>query len=143
LARREGQWLDRSRLRRVAFFIRHLREETAYPAGWLYDRLANRFGGGQVFKDVDSIQLGDDFVEVTTRAVGSCDVLLALIGDQWLTISDKIHETCRRSSSMLVLGREPKEATRTFTCSANLTQVKDASDDAGPRPSSETSSLGT
>ena len=56
--------------------------------GWLSDRLADRFGGGQVFKDVDSIQLGDDFVEVITRAVGSCDVLLALIGDRWLTITD-------------------------------------------------------
>ena len=65
-----------------------VRQETAYPAGWLSDRLADRFGGGQVFKDVDSIQLGDDFVEVITRAVGSCDVLLALIGDRWLTITD-------------------------------------------------------
>ncbi len=70
-------------------FISYRREETAYPAGWLYDRLADRFGGGQVFKDVDSIQLGDDFVEVITSAVGSCDVLLALIGDQWLTITDE------------------------------------------------------
>jgi TIR domain len=69
-------------------FISYRREETAYPAGWLYDRLAAHFGGGQVFKDVDSIQLGDDFVEVITRAVGSCDVLLALIGDAWLTVTD-------------------------------------------------------
>jgi hypothetical protein len=68
-------------------FISYRREETAYPAGWLYDRLSSRFGG-QVFKDVDSIQLGDDFVEVITRAVGSCDVLLALIGEDWLTITD-------------------------------------------------------
>ena len=56
-------------------FISYRREETAYAAGWLYDRLARHFGGGQVFKDVDSIQLGDDFVEVITRVVGSCDVL--------------------------------------------------------------------
>jgi hypothetical protein len=69
-------------------FISYRREETAYPAGWLFDRLADRFGG-QVFKDVDSIELGDDFVEVITRAVGSCDVLLALIGDQWHTITDE------------------------------------------------------
>jgi hypothetical protein len=61
---------------------------TAYPAGWLYDRLADHYGGGQVFKDVDSIELGDDFVEVITRAVGACDVLLALIGEDWLTITD-------------------------------------------------------
>jgi hypothetical protein len=68
-------------------FISYRREETAYPAGWLYDRLSDHYGG-QVFKDVDSIQLGDDFVEAITRAVGSCDVLLALVGDQWLTITD-------------------------------------------------------
>jgi hypothetical protein len=70
-------------------FISYRREETAYPAGWLYAQLADHYGGGQVFKDVDSIQLGDDFVEVITRAVGSCDVLLALIGNQWLTITDE------------------------------------------------------
>jgi hypothetical protein len=70
-------------------FISYRREETAYPAGWLYDRLADHYGGGQVFKDIDSIQLGDDFVEVITRAVGSCDVLLALIGDEWLTVTDE------------------------------------------------------
>jgi uncharacterized RDD family membrane protein YckC len=69
-------------------FISYRREETAYPAGWLFDRLTGRFGGGQVFKDVDSIKLGDDFVEKITRAVGACDVLLALIGDQWLTMTD-------------------------------------------------------
>ena len=61
-------------------FISYRREETAYAAGWLFDRLADQFGDGQVFKDVDSIGLGDDFVEVITNAVGSCDVLLALIG---------------------------------------------------------------
>ncbi|HEY9355602.1 MAG TPA: toll/interleukin-1 receptor domain-containing protein [Arthrobacter sp.] len=70
-------------------FISYRREETAYPAGWLYDRLADRYGGGQVFKDVDSIQLGDDFVEAITRAVGSCDVVLVLIGDEWITIADE------------------------------------------------------
>jgi hypothetical protein len=69
-------------------FISYRREESAYPAGWLFDRLADRYGGGQVFKDVDSIELGDNFVAVITRAVGSCDVLLALIGPQWLTIAD-------------------------------------------------------
>jgi hypothetical protein len=70
-------------------FISYRREETGYAAGWLYDRLAARFGGGQVFKDVDSIQLGDDFVDVITSAVGSCDVLLALIGDRWSTVTDE------------------------------------------------------
>jgi WD40 repeat protein len=68
-------------------FISYRREETAYPAGWLYDRLVEHFGQGKVFKDVDSIALGDDFAEVINAAVAHCDVLLALIGDGWLTIT--------------------------------------------------------
>ena len=55
---------------------------------WLFDRLVHHFDG-QVFKDVDSIQPGDDFVDVITTAVASCDVLLALIGVDWLTITDE------------------------------------------------------
>ena len=68
-------------------FISYRREEAAYPAGWLYDRLRDRYAG-QVFKDVDSIRPGDDFVQAITEAVASCHVLLALIGDEWLTITD-------------------------------------------------------
>jgi len=68
-------------------FISYRRQDSAYPAGWLYDRLADRFGADQIFKDVDSIELGDDFVETITNAVGSCDILLALIGQEWLDIA--------------------------------------------------------
>ena len=68
-------------------FISYRREETAYPAGWLFDRLAGQFGEGRVFKDVDSIQPGDDFTQVITAAVESSAVLLALIGNRWLTIT--------------------------------------------------------
>jgi formylglycine-generating enzyme required for sulfatase activity len=38
--------------------------------------------------DIDAIDPGLDFVEVIEQAVGSCDALIALIGRQWLTISD-------------------------------------------------------
>jgi hypothetical protein len=69
-------------------FISYRRDETDFPAGWLYERLAAHFGPEQVFKDVDSIELGDDFAEVIADAVGACDVLLLLIGAQWLAITD-------------------------------------------------------
>jgi Tol biopolymer transport system component len=68
-------------------FISYRRDDAAYPAGWLFDRLAERFGEEQIFKDVDSIELGDDFVETIGEAVGSTDVLLALIGEKWLTVA--------------------------------------------------------
>jgi hypothetical protein len=51
--------------------------------------LVEHFSAEQVFKDVDSIEPGDDFVERITAAVSSCDVLLALIGEQWLTVTDE------------------------------------------------------
>jgi hypothetical protein len=70
-------------------FICYRRTEADFPAGWLFDRLADRFGGDQVFKDVDSIEPGEDVAEVIADAVGSCDVLLVLIGDRWLTIADE------------------------------------------------------
>jgi hypothetical protein len=70
-------------------FMSYRRDDADYPASWLYDRLVTRFGRDQVFKDVDSIELGDDFAEVITNAVGTCDVLLALIGTQWLTATDE------------------------------------------------------
>jgi hypothetical protein len=45
----------------AGIFISYRRDDAAYPAGWLFDRLAAHFGTGRVFKDVDSIQFGDDF----------------------------------------------------------------------------------
>jgi hypothetical protein len=72
-----------------AIFINYRREETAYPAGWLFNRLAETYGEDLIFKDVDSIELGDDFVDVITRAVASTDVLLALIGGNWISVTDE------------------------------------------------------
>jgi hypothetical protein len=38
--------------------------------------------------DIDAIEPGVDFEEVVNQAVGTCDVLLAVIGRQWLTVAD-------------------------------------------------------
>jgi TIR domain len=70
-------------------FLSYRREETDFPAGWLHDRLVAHFGHDQVFRDVDDIPLGANFPEVIAKAVASCDVLLALIGSQWVTITDE------------------------------------------------------
>jgi hypothetical protein len=71
-------------------FISYRREETAWPARQLYDVMVERFGAEQVFMDADhNIEPGDDFVERIASVVESCDVLLALIGPQWLTITDQ------------------------------------------------------
>jgi TIR domain len=70
-------------------FISYRREDSGYPAGWLFDQLAASLGADRVFKDVDSIEPGDDFAEVISDAVSSCAVLLAVIGDRWLAAADE------------------------------------------------------
>ena len=55
----------------------------------MFDRLAGHFGEAKVFRDVDSIGYGEDFVERINVTVGSCDALIAIIGKQWLEARDK------------------------------------------------------
>jgi TIR domain len=74
------------------FFISYRREESSPWAGRLYDRLAHHFGREHVFMDIDTIEPGADFVEVIQRNIATCDALIALIGRQWLTITDSSGE---------------------------------------------------
>ena len=69
-------------------FISYRREEAAGHAGRLRDRLIARFGENQVFMDVDAIEPGLDFAEEIAAAVESCQILLAVIGKEWLAASD-------------------------------------------------------
>jgi TIR domain len=70
-------------------FISYRRDDASSTAGRLYDRLAARFGADRVFMDVDSISPGDDFSQVIENAVTSCNVVLALIGNDWLNAVDE------------------------------------------------------
>jgi hypothetical protein len=69
-------------------FISYRREDTEFAAALLFDRLVAHFGEGQIFKDIDSIEPGDVFADVIRAALASCEVVLVLIGDQWLMTSD-------------------------------------------------------
>ena len=70
-------------------FISYRRIDSAGYAGRIYDRLVANFGVEAIFMDVDTIEGGTDFVKVLEDAVQSCDVLIALIGRQWLSVTDK------------------------------------------------------
>jgi TIR domain len=67
-----------------AIFISYRRDDSSDVTGRIYDRLIQHFGKHSVFKDVDNIPLGVDFRERLGYSVGRCDVLLAVIGRQWL-----------------------------------------------------------
>jgi hypothetical protein len=71
--------------RRLTIFMSYRRDDSADVSGRIYDRLVQRFGREQVFKDVDSIPLGVDFRKHLEQIVASCDMVIAIIGDRWLT----------------------------------------------------------
>ena len=71
-------------------FISYRRVDSAMAAGRLYDHLSAHFGENSLFMDIDTIEPGEDFVEVLANAVGSCQALIAIIGPDWLSITDEI-----------------------------------------------------
>ncbi len=65
-------------------FLSYRRSDSADVSDRIYAALAERFGHDAIFKDIDSIPLGTDFRKVIDDAVESCDVLLEVIGKDWL-----------------------------------------------------------
>lgn len=72
----------------ASIFISYRHEDSKGYAGRIFDRLKQHFGKDHVFMDIARIVPGSDFVESIEKALGSCDALLAVIGKQWLTMSD-------------------------------------------------------
>lgn len=65
-------------------FISYRRSDSAGHTGRLFDRLRATFGERRVFIDVCDIDAGSDFARTIERRIGACDVLLAIIGREWL-----------------------------------------------------------
>lgn len=70
-------------------FISYRRSESAAYAGRLSDLLREHFGTRVIFIDIESIEPGRDFVKAIDEAVGSCKILLVVIGQQWLTCANQ------------------------------------------------------
>jgi beta-lactam-binding protein with PASTA domain len=69
-------------------FISYRREDSAGHAGRLFDRLRATFGNDRVFMDITGIEAGVDFVETIEQAVASCQILVTVIGPEWLACTD-------------------------------------------------------
>lgn len=69
-------------------FISYRRDDTSGYAGRIDDQLSAHFGPRQIFRDVDTIPAGVDFVSAVRNAIGSCRAVVALIGPEWLSIRD-------------------------------------------------------
>jgi hypothetical protein len=69
-------------------FINYRRDDSAGYAGRLHEALERKLGHGRIFRDVDTLEPGQDFVGTITDRVRQCRVFLALIGRQWLEARD-------------------------------------------------------
>jgi len=69
-------------------FISYRRDDTRHAAGRLARDLADHFGSDRIFRDIETIEPGVDFVEALNKALAGCVVMLVMIGDQWLKVTD-------------------------------------------------------
>lgn len=65
-------------------FISYRREHTAAVVQRLHHRLADRFGGSQIVRDIQAGAPGDDFGRRIDEAVASSAAVLVMISDRWL-----------------------------------------------------------
>jgi hypothetical protein len=64
--------------------ISYRRADSAAVSGRIFDRLASHYGDDAVFMDVDKIPFGTDFREHIRKVLLEGDILLAVIGPNWL-----------------------------------------------------------
>jgi tetratricopeptide (TPR) repeat protein len=72
----------------VDVFISYRRDDSAGTTGRVYDALVRRLGARHVFRDIEVLEPGAPFAEEIDRRLRRTDYLLAVIGQDWLTITD-------------------------------------------------------
>ena len=72
----------------VNVFISYRRDDSAGYAGRLADALEKLLGKDNVFRDVEDIKPGEDFVKAIERNLQNATVFLVIIGKDWLTVKD-------------------------------------------------------
>jgi TIR domain-containing protein len=66
-------------------FINYRRDDTLPYADRLQEELGEQFGSDEVFRDLDTLEPGLDFVDAIDRALDDTEVMLVVIGPDWLS----------------------------------------------------------
>src|SRR5262245_28357126 len=67
-------------------FICYRREDSHFLSDRIYEYLSTTFGRDTVFRDIDNIPAGVDFRQHVEKALKSCEVMLVVIGREWLAL---------------------------------------------------------
>ena len=69
-------------------FISYRRSDSDVAAGRLADDLSAIFGRAAIFRDVDTLEPGENYTTALDHALDSCAALIALIGPRWSSVTD-------------------------------------------------------
>ena len=72
----------------MKIFISYRRADSKYVVDRIRDRLNEAFDEDAIFRDIESIPLGQNFSDVLNQSTSTCDVMLVVIGPQWAGITD-------------------------------------------------------
>jgi len=70
-------------------FVNYRRDDSASHALNVAQYMERAFGARNVFIDVDSIQIGQNFEDVLEERLGQCKVMLAVMGPNWTKVKDE------------------------------------------------------
>lgn len=68
-------------------FVSYRRIDSAGHTGRLVDDLGEQLVGQALFRDIEAIEAGEDFVQALERAVGACSAMLVVIGPTWAKVA--------------------------------------------------------
>ncbi|MFN8531500.1 MAG: toll/interleukin-1 receptor domain-containing protein [Anaerolineae bacterium] len=65
-------------------FVSYRRTDTQYMTDRLVDHLGSAFRASNVFQDVGHVPFGEDFRTYIAEQIRQCDIVLVMIGEQWV-----------------------------------------------------------
>ena len=69
-------------------FVSFRIDDEPFGAMLIQRELSDAFGRETIFRSSDSIKPGDDYVRCITRAIRRCEVMIVVMGRNWLVLDD-------------------------------------------------------
>lgn len=73
----------------MRIFMSYRRQDSEWVSLSLYKSLQEQFPNDTIFKDIHTIKAGENFAHAITNNLEKCDVLLVVIGPDWLNCKDE------------------------------------------------------
>ena len=77
-------------------FINYRRSQNSEFALLLHNALQQAFEPDQLFTDVASIAVGQNFAQQLKQLIAQCDVLLVIIGENWTDVREFVGRSASR-----------------------------------------------